>query len=229
MTMRAGGHSALIVAVGMLVCFAGPSLAAAGADATAGTDATADSTSETAAVPVKHTAHHAKTYAHHKPGKVAQKSAADRKADTAADDRDAKSSAISPSVADAHAQMVFPETPTGNASAMTARANDILQSAPDKPADGQPMPDSQLTSADQLNQLNDADRALSDGAPAAPAVAAAPAVPMAAAETQVSPAAPELASTGQRPTSDQATLIGKVFIGVGMLLTMASAARMFMA
>jgi hypothetical protein len=226
MTMRAGGHSALIVAVGMLVCFAGPSLAAAGADATPAADATADSTSETAAVPVKHTTHHARTYAHRKSAKVAVKPVADRKADTAADDRDAKSSAISPSVANAHAQMAFPETSTGNASAMTARANDILQSAPDKPADGQPAPDSQVTSADQLS---DADRALSDGTPPAPAVAAAPAVPMAAAETQVSAAAPVLASPGQRPDPDQATLIGKVFIGVGMLLTMASAARMFMA
>jgi hypothetical protein len=51
---------------------------------------------------------------------------------------------------------------------------------------------------------------------------------MASADT---PAAPVMASTNSNEGStwDQTSLIGKIFIGFGALLTMASAARMFMA
>jgi hypothetical protein len=223
MTMRAGGHSALIVAAGLLVCIAGPSLAAAGGDETAAAQ------SETAEAPVKHSAHHWKKYAHHKPGKVALKSGAESNSKTgkpkiaATDKGDDNSSAILPSVANANAQMTAAEAPAGNASAVTARANDILQAAPDKPADGQPAADSQPASADQLN---DADRALRDSAPPPPA----PAVAMAAADTPVvAPATPVVAKANERSTLDQASLVGKVFIVFGALLTMASAVRMFMA
>ena len=40
---------------------------------------------------------------------------------------------------------------------------------------------------------------------------------------------PSLASSDESSTWDQTSLIGKIFIGFGALLTMASAARMFMA
>jgi hypothetical protein len=43
------------------------------------------------------------------------------------------------------------------------------------------------------------------------------------------PAAPVLASSNDSSTWDQTSLIGKIFIAFGALLTMASAARMFMA
>ncbi len=43
------------------------------------------------------------------------------------------------------------------------------------------------------------------------------------------PAAPVMASSQESSTWDQTSLIGKIFIGFGALLTMASAARMFMA
>ena len=43
------------------------------------------------------------------------------------------------------------------------------------------------------------------------------------------PAAPVLASGNESSTWDQTSLIGKIFIAFGALLTMASAARMFMA
>jgi hypothetical protein len=44
-------------------------------------------------------------------------------------------------------------------------------------------------------------------------------------------AAPAATATARRESStwDQTSLIGKIFIGFGTLLTMASAARMFMA
>jgi hypothetical protein len=230
MIVKASGRSALILASGFLVCFAaGPSQAApASAD-----NAAANAKSETAAGPpvalnkyVKHATHHGKTYAHGKSSKEAlkpaddDKTAADDKA-AAADDGDNSSTAspISPSVANANAQLPSADTPTRNAAqAMSARANDLLQNAPDNSADAVPAANTQVVSADQLN---DVDRALHESASAAPTQATASAEP---------PATPVMASSsGESSTWDQTSLIGKIFIGFGALLTMASAARMFMA
>ena len=64
MTIKASGRSALILAAGLLVCFAGPSHAAAAAN-----NAAAGATSETAGAPValdkyaKHGSRHRKKYA----------------------------------------------------------------------------------------------------------------------------------------------------------------------
>jgi hypothetical protein len=212
MTINASGRSALILAAGFIVCFAGPSHAAAGA-----TNAAAGAKSETAEAPValdkyaKHSARHWKKYAHRRSGKVALKPSSDSKADAADDGGD--STAIPPSVANANAQLPSADSPTGEAAkAMTARANDMLQTAPDRPADAQVVaPD----------QLNDVDRALHETAP--------PALALASADAPAAPVAPMLANSGQPSTWDQASLIGKIFIGFGALLTMASAARMFMA
>jgi hypothetical protein len=105
---------------------------------------------------------------------------------------------------------------------MSARANTIVQAAADNPAAAQPAADSQVVSADQLNDL---DRALQESKPAAPA-----AMRMASAEAPAAPAAPVTAgSSSENSTWDQTSLIGKIFIGFGALLTVASAARMFMA
>ncbi len=227
MNIKASGRSALILATGLFVGFAGPSQAAAGAD-----NATAGSTSESAAgAPIalskyiKHSSHHSKSYAHRKSSKVALKpSDAKKTADAAADDGDS-SSPIPPSVANANAQLTSTDTPAGNARAMSARANDILQTAPGNLADAPPAMETPVVSADQLN---DVDRALHDGTPPAPppamAAANAPAAPVMAA-----PAAPVMANSTGSSSWDQASLIGKIFIGFGALLTMASAARMFMA
>ncbi len=230
MTNKASGRSALLLAAGLIVCFAAPSQAAGTANA-AGT-----APSETAGTPValhkyiRHGSHHWKKYAHRKSGKVALKAAAGDKMADAADDGD-HPSAIPPSVANANAQLTSPQTtaadtPTGNAAkAMTARANDILQATPDKPAEAPPAAaqsdaasDAQVVAADQLN---DVDRALRQSPPPAPALVSA--------EANAAPAAPVTASSGESTAWDQTTLIGKIFIGFGALLTMASAARMFMA
>jgi hypothetical protein len=227
MTIKANRRSALILATGLFVCFvAGPSQAAAGAD-----NATASSKPENAAgAPIalnkyaKHASHHSKTYARRKSSQEAEKSSSDKQAaDTAADDSDnsSASSPISPSVANADAALASPDSPTGNAAkAMTARANDILQNAPANPADGQPAAETQVVSADQLNDL---DRALHEAPPPSPTTLA-----MASAEAPTAPAPPAMASS-ESSTWDQTSLIGKIFIGFGALLTMASAARMFMA
>ncbi|MDB5608416.1 MAG: hypothetical protein JWP25_5316 [Bradyrhizobium sp.] len=218
MTIKASGRSALILATGLFVCFAGPSQAAAGADGAA-----ASSKPEAAAgAPIaldkytKHGSRHWKKAAHHKSSDVALKSSADKK-DAAADDGDnssaIQSSNIPPSVANANAQLASADTPIGNAQAMSARANTILQNAPDNPVDVQPAADTQVVSADQLN---DVDRALHESNP--------PPVTLAMAS-----AAPVAAASNENSTWDQTSLIGKIFIGFGALLTMASAARMFMA
>jgi hypothetical protein len=214
MTIKASGRSALILATGLFVCLAGPSHAAAAANNPA-----AGATSETAGAPValdkyaKHGSRHLKKYVHRRSGKVALKPSPDAKAD-AADDGDDQT-AIPPSVANANAQLPSADSPTGDAAkAMTARANDILQTAPDRPAD------TQVVAADQLN---DVDRALHETAPVAPALA------MASADAPAPPASPVMANSGEPSSWDQASLIGKIFIGFGALLTMASAARMFMA
>jgi hypothetical protein len=224
MTVKASGRSVLILA-GLFVFFAGPSQAAAGTDGAAATPK-----SETAGPPVvlnkylKHGSHHSKTYAHrksdNKSDKVAEKSSTTKKAaasDVAADDGD-NSSAIPASVANARAQLTSADSPAGNAKAMSARANDILQAAPDNSTDAQPAADSQVVSADQLNDI---DRALHENTP--------PAAPLAMMTAAVAPAAPVAASRNESSTWDQTSLIGKIFIGFGALLTMASAARMFIA
>jgi hypothetical protein len=215
MNIKANGRAALILATGLFVGFAGPSQAASGAD-----NATAGATSEGAAgAPIalnkyiKHSSHHARR----KSSKVAVKSSDTKKtADAATDDGDG-SSPIPPSVANANAQLTSTDTPAGNARAMSARANDILQTAPGNLADAPPAMETPVVSADQLN---DVDRALHDGTPPAPPPA------MAAANA---PAAPVMANSSENSSWDQASLIGKIFIGFGALLTMASAARMFIA
>lgn len=213
MTIKASGRAALIFATGLFVCFAGPSQAAPDADATA------TSRSETAAgAPAalnkyaKRGSHHWKKYAHRKSSKTALKSATGKK--TTADDDGERSTAIPPSVANANAELTAADAPANSARAMSAKASTILLAAADKPAD------TQVVSADQLN---DVDRAVPQSKPPAPTLA------MAAAAAPAAPLAPVTAGSNENSTWDQTSLIGKIFIGFGALLTMASAARMFMA
>jgi hypothetical protein len=220
---KASGRSALILATGLFVCFAGPSqAAAAGADSAAASPQSEAATGAPIALDkyTKHGSRHWKKAAHRKSSDVALKSSADKKdatTDAVADDGDKSSaiqpSSIPPSVANANAQLASADTPIGNAQAMSARANTILQNAPDNPVDVQPAADTQVVSADQLN---DVDRALHESNP--------PPVTLAMAS-----AAPVAAASNENSTWDQTSLIGKIFIGFGALLTMASAARMFMA
>ena len=221
MTIKASGRSALILAAGLLVCLAGPSQAA-GADKSAEGSKSQIAKAASALHKVKHGSHHWKKYAHHRSGKVALKSSADKKADATdvASGGGDNSFAIPPSVANANAQLTSADTPAGKARAMSARASEILQAAPDNPADAQPAADTQIVAADQLN---DVDRALHENVPPATTLA------MASAEAPAAPAAPVAASRDENSTWDETSLIGKIFIGFGALLTMASAARMFMA
>jgi len=228
MITRASGHSALLLAAGVWICciyFAGPSQAAPATDDAAATPASASAAPIAPSKSAKHSSHHAQTSAHRKSGDESQKSADGKKAGAAeaAADNGApsmpQSSAIPPSVANANAQLPATDTLAGNnARAMSQRANSIVQAAPD----ASPTADMQIVSADQLN---DVDRALHETpSPATPlATASADNVPVMAASS------PLMATGSGNTTWDRTSLIGKIFIGFGVLLTMASAVRMFIA
>ena len=143
MKIKASGRAALILATGLFVCFAAPSLATAGTD---------DSKS------VKHYRH----YVHYRSGKVAVKSTSESKNEAAtntAGNDGVNPATLPPAVANANAQLAAAaNTLADSARAMTARANDIMQAA----ADAQPAVASQVVAPDQLN---DVDRALREDAP----------------------------------------------------------------
>jgi hypothetical protein len=117
--------------------------------------------------------------------------------------------------------------PTWAADAQSDPAFPPVTSAapPSAPADAQAQPASPAPSADQ--QLSDTDRAAHQDDVQQPVIvtqqngaAAAPPVPA---------AHPVVVAGSQNATWDETSLIGKIFIGFGALLTIASAARMFMA
>jgi hypothetical protein len=213
MMIKASGRSALILATGLFVCFAGPSQAAADAD-----DAALSSESAPGApIALNRYAQHGsrdwKNHAHRRSHQVALKSSAIKKAaDVAAADADS-STAIPAWLVNANAQMTPTDRPASNGGAMVARATDILQAAGDKPTDSPPAAETQIVSADQLN---DVDRALQESKPIAVTTG------MTSAGKAVT------AAGGENSIWDQTSQIGKIFIGFGVLLTMASAARMFM-
>jgi hypothetical protein len=223
MTIKTSARPVLILATGLFVCFAGPSPVAAGADDKAVADSkSASSESDRGAeefVAVKkygkHGSRHWKRHAHRKSGTVALKSSPARKADAtdvaAADGSVA--TAIPPSVANANARLASADTLDGNARAMSARANDILQAAADKPVDAQSAAEAPVVSPDALNEV---DRTLPASDPPAPTM------------TTAAADAPAVESSNDSPSSDRTSLIGKIFMACGGLLTLASAARMFM-
>ncbi len=128
--------------------------------------------------------------------------------------------AIPASVANANAQLTSADAPADSASAMTAKANTMLLAAADKPADAQAAADAPVVASDQLN---DVDRALQTE-PAAVDADRRDGLGQAHARSRR-----HWPPADDSSTWDQTSLIGKIFIAFGALLTMASAARMFMA
>jgi hypothetical protein len=224
MTIKASGRSALIIAAGIWACFAGPVQAAQDTDNAA--PSVSQQASKTAGAPIELKKYTKSRHVQRTSSKAAPKSTTDKKATEpdAADNSGDSSTAIPPSVANANAQLPAADTPTGSAKAMSARANNILAAAAENPADAQPAADAQVVAADQLNDL---DRALVESKPA-PQESQPPAATLAMVSAKV-PAAPVMARGDDSSTWDQTSLIGKIFIAFGALLTMASAARMFMA
>lgn len=225
MIIKASGRSALILATGLFVCFAGPLQAEPGDDSAAATSKSEAATGAPVALDKYAKPRQSKKHAQRKSGKAASKSSTARKATDVADIADVAkvdgnvSATIPPSVANAKAQLDS-EIPAGSARAMSAKANTILLTAADKPADSQPAAEAEVVPPDQLNDL---DRALQQAGPAAPTMA------LASIEAPAGPAAPAMAVSREDSAWDQTSLIGKIFLAFGALLTMASAARMFMA
>jgi hypothetical protein len=213
MTIKASGRVALtlILATGLFVWFAGPSQAATDED-----DGVA-SAEMPAGPPIALNRYanpglrHRRARVHARSTKAASKSSVSTKTSEAAVDNAPK---ISHSVANANAQLKSTETPAANGETMSVRASDVRQAATDNSMDAPPPAKSQTVSVDQLT---DVDRALQESKSIAATFA------MASAGTQATTRS-DASSTWERTSS-----IGKIFIGVGVLLTMASAARMFMA
>ncbi|HET9584753.1 MAG TPA: hypothetical protein VFP38_11955 [Bradyrhizobium sp.] len=226
MTVKASAAGALMLAAGLFVSIAGPSPATA-----AGSESAAASKSEsaTSGKSAKSSSRYLekKRYVYRKFTRTASKSAETGKA-AEKDVADASAGvrpAMTESIANANAQMNSADAAqdsTGDnakamSQAMSAKANTILLAAADNQADGQaPAEGAAVTAPDQLNDL---DRALQEN-PSTQTVAMAQAKP-------AQQENPDQASSND--SLDKTSLIGKIFIAFGTLLTMASAARMFMA
>jgi hypothetical protein len=209
MTVKASGRSALILATGLFVSFVGPLQAAAGEDETDNAVVSSQSAPGAPLALNRYTrlgSRHGRRSAHRKSTKMALKpSARGTPADVPESDN---TSAIPPAVASANAQM----TSAGNL--MSSETNDAPQTAQHNSAEPQPESAIQLVSADQLN---DVDRALKENKPVPASFAVAPT------ETRVR------AEANESSAWNRTSMVGKIFIGLGALLTMATAMRMFIA
>lgn len=226
MKIKASAAAALMLAAGLFVSFAAPSPAtAAGSEGAAA----AKPDSATTGKSVKNSSRYAKKkrYAYRKSSKSAEtRKAPEREvADASASARSATTeSAMTETVANANAQLNSDaaqdsarDRAKAMSQAMSGKANTILLASADNSANGQaPAEGAAVTAPDQLN---DVDRALQES-PSTQTVAMA----------TIKPAQQEAAVLASNNDSlDRTSLIGKIFIGFGALLTMASAARMFMA
>jgi hypothetical protein len=221
MTIKAS--AALIIAAGFLVGFAVPLPAMA-----AGADDAAVSKSENATSGKSATRSLKKRYTHRKPTPAPAKSEESKKPEEkqVADASGGTPPGIPAWLANANAQMTSadapPDTAKGMSAAMSEKANTVLQAAAEKPAEPEAATaDAAVVASDQLN---DVDRALTVGpseTPSTQTVAMASAKPASEGSAQ--------AASNDSSTLDKTSLIGKIFIAFGALLTMASAARMFMA
>ena len=221
MNIKASGRSALIIAAGLWVCFAGP-MRAAESDARASDSTAANESATDGPIELnKFTKHRSKKHASEhsqRSSKAASKPSEPKRAEDAEASQAGTRSKIPPAVANANAQLQAESTPADNAvKTMSAQAENVLRSARQgDPADPRPVASAANTELVSADQLNEVDRSLTEERPAAPALT------MAVAQT------PSAASNDDS-TWRQTSLIGKIFIAFGGLLTLASAARMFMA
>jgi hypothetical protein len=110
--------------------------------------------------------------------------------------------------------------------AMTEKAHTVLQAA-NKPAESEAPAEPDAVAADQPNTF---DRSLTPSdQPAAESAQPAAATTQGVVLASTSRPSSEQAASNESSTLDKTSMIGKIFIAVGALLTVASAARMFMA
>jgi hypothetical protein len=233
MMIKASRRSAFMVVTGLFVCLAGAAYTNAASEA-AGSKSESATADKSVSKPVNKGSRPSKRQAHRKQSPTVEKAVEKELAEAAGE----MPVLLPPEVANANARIyVQLDEPSGTTKAMTERANAMLlaqtdNKAEDNPADapavapapGNPVPD----------QLNDVDRTLQEAPPASPQAEAAPvsSQTVALATTAIKagpPAQPPAAASNDSSTWDQTSLIGKIFIAFGALLTIASAARMFIA
>jgi hypothetical protein len=207
MIIKTGGRTALIFVTGLFVLFANPAMAATdNDDATADAKANSQADSPTLHKTYRRASHHRKKYARRKLHAIAKADDDKKTAPTDAAVHDNTGlPVIPPSIANANAQMLLAGTQIGATAVIPATTEVPTTTSDNANADSETL----VVAADQLN---DGDRKLQQGSSTA------------AATMGSSPAA---TMSGESSVWDQASLIGKLFIGFGALLTMASAARMF--
>jgi hypothetical protein len=244
MNIKASGRSALIIAAGFWVCVSGPLQAAEDADG--GVAAYRTEPAEAAGPPValnkfaKKSRHWKRASSQRKAANVAARDSGEdaktsekkisekkkaRGIDAALND-DGSAPSLSPTVANANAQLASADVAADSAAALSSQARDRLQVMAANQPDAQAEPPAQNTELVAADQLNDVDRALSengDEKDKAPSATLAMAVAQAAPQTQAA------AVSNDDSAWSQTSLIGKIFIAFGGLLTLASAARMFLA
>jgi len=170
----------------------------------------------------KHVRHRARTSRkhHHQASAKTSSSKADKhdeaKADKTKADETTADKALPPSVANARAELTS-NTPEQPLAAQDAPIDSSTLTEADKTATTGIAPSGvQITTSDQLNDM-DRDAATPAASPAPATVALA----------QISQ--PAVASAGEESAWGSASLIGKIFIAFGVMLTLASAARMIIA
>jgi len=211
----ASGRTVFMLVAGLLmICIGTPSQAAS-----SGTEESAPSDRASRPTEVKNNADHKRHSADRQSGKSAEKSSL-----STARNVTPALGAMPPSVANAKALIIFDRTPQAAAAAMAAHANDIVHAAAEIPPEARPTGDTQVIPSDQLNDI---DRASQESGQAT-ATPAASAPPMQQPPEPMTAAARSESST-ESSGWDQTSLIGKIFVGIGTLLTLASAARMFVA
>jgi hypothetical protein len=206
MTIKASAGSVLILAAGLWASLAGPLPAiAAGADADSAAVAKPESTvSDKSASQGSRSKH----YAHRKSTHTASKSIESKKADEkqVADASGGAAPAVPDRVANANAQMAAadapPDSAKGMSAAMSEKANTVLQTATDKPADAEAPAEPGAVASDQNSNF---DRSLPPSEQ--PAAATTQGVVLAS----TSRPSPD-AYANDSSTLDKTSLIGKVFI-----------------
>jgi hypothetical protein len=224
MTIATRGRSALILAAGLWFCVAGPMHATESDASPADSSAKADgATGKPIALNKFAKPHHsrkaAKTPKPDKAAKAAPATSSDTK--EAKNVKDDSTTPMPPAVANANAQLPA-DAPAETPQSVSAKADSVFKGIGGAPAVTEPAadPGAQVVAADQLNEL---DRAITDDKPAM--TDDKPALTLASATID----APAVVSQSNSTTLEQTSLIGKIFIAFGGLLTLASAARMFIA
>jgi hypothetical protein len=218
MTITSTGRSARILAAGLFLCVAGPMRVTIGhaqeADAPA---AAAESAAPSKPIELKKFTkpHHARVAAKaQKSAKVAAKAAAAKAEAEPA--RDAEIAPAMPdSVANANAELPA-DTSSETPQTVSARADNLFNAIGGTPAATVATPAAAAADVVAEDQLNELDRAATDDKPV---------LTLASATLD----APVVVSNDDSTALDKTSLIGKIFIACGGLLTLASAARMFIA